>query len=125
MHGNVKMSQANNIIDLINAGVRAENLRQKAIGSNFANLETPGYRRVDVKFDELLDACLGKSESGEVSTAEPELYEPRDTPINADGNDLTLEAEVGHMIKNALRHKTYVRLLSRKYTQIELAIGTR
>jgi len=125
MHGNVKMSQANNIIDLINAGVRAENLRQKAISSNFANLETPGYRRVDVTFKELLDACSGKSESGEISNAEPELYEPRDTPIDADGNDLTLEAEVGHMIKNSLRHKTYVRLLSRKYTQIELAIGTR
>ena len=119
------MSQANNIIDLINAGVRAENLRQKAISSNFANLETPGYRRVDVTFKELLDACSGKSESGEISNAEPELYEPRDTPIDADGNDLTLEAEVGHMIKNSLRHKTYVRLLSRKYAQIELAIGTR
>jgi len=64
------MSQANNIIDLINAGVRAENLRQKAISSNFANLETPGYRRVDVTFKELLDACSGKSESGEISNEE-------------------------------------------------------
>jgi len=119
------MSEANNIIDLINAGVRAENIRQKAIASNFANLETPRYRRVDVKFKELLAACSGKSEFGEIDNAEPELYEPRDTPINADGNDLSLEGEVGHMIKNSLRHKTYVRLLNRKYAQIELAIGTR
>lgn len=124
IHGNAKMSRTENIVDLINAGIRAENLRQKAIASNFANFQTPGYRRVDVKFKELLDACSDTSESGEIGNAEPELYEPRQTPMNADGNDLNLEAEVGHLVKNSLRHKAYVRLLSRKYTQIELAMGT-
>lgn len=123
--GNEKMSRTDNIVDLINAGIRAENLRQKAIADNFANLETPGYRRVDVKFEELLAACSGKSGSDQVGDAEPELYEPRQTPLNAKGNDLSLEAEVGHLIKNSLRHKAYIRLLSRKYAQIEMAIGTR
>lgn len=119
------MSKTESIVELINAGIRAENLRQKAIANNFANFETPGYRRVDVKFEELLAACLDESGSREVGGAEPELYEPRETPVNAKGNDLSLEAEVGHLIKNSLRHKAYVRLLGRKYTQIELAIGTR
>ncbi len=119
------MSRTDNIMDLINAGIRTENLRQKAIANNFANLETPGYRRVDVKFEDLLAACTDKSESGEVGSAEPEIYEPKETPVNGKGNDLTMEAEVGHMIKNSLRHKAYIRLLNRKYTQIELAIGTR
>jgi len=118
------MSRTENIVDLINAGIRAENLRQKAITSNFANFETPGYRRVDVKFEELLAACSGDSEAEEVNNAEPELFEPRQTPVNANGNDLNLEAEVGHLVKNSLRHKAYVRLLNRKYTQIELAMGT-
>ena len=123
--GNAKMSSTENIVDLINAGIRAENLRQKAIANNFANFETPGYRRVDVKFEELLAACSDKSGSGEVGSAEPEFYEPRQTPLNAKGNDLSLEAEVGQLVKNSLRHKAYIRLLSRKYTQIELAISTR
>lgn len=121
----MKMSGTNNIIDLINAGVRAENLRQQAIANNFANLETPGYRRVDVEFKELLAACMGKSGAGNVDGAEPEFYEPRQTPVNAKGNDVNLEREVGQMIKNSLRHRTYVRLLNRKYNQIELAIGSR
>lgn len=121
----MNMSGTNNVIDLINAGVRAENLRQQAIANNFANIETPGYRRVDVDFKELLAACTGKSGAGNVNGVEPEFHEPRQTPLNANGNDVNLEREVGQMIKNSLRHKTYVRLLNRKYNQIELAIGSR
>jgi flagellar basal body rod protein FlgB len=34
-----------------------------------------------------------------------------------------MELEVGQMIKNSLRHKAYIRLLSKKYSQIELAIN--
>ena len=119
------MSNTNNVMDLISAGIQVENLRQKAIASNFANFETPGYRRVDVKFKELLAACSGSPNAAKLSRAEPELYEPRVTPVKADGNDTSLEVEVGQMIKNSLRHKTYVRLLNKKYSQLELAMGGR
>ena len=119
------MSNSTNIVDLINAGIQAENLRQKAIARNFANLESPGYRRVDVKFKELLDACSDPSDSDQLTGAEPELYEPKVTPLRQNGNDVSMEIEVGQMIKNSLRHKAYIRLLSKKYAQIELAVGTR
>ena len=119
------MSNTNNIMDLINAGIQLESTRQKAIANNFANFETPGYRRVDVKFKELLDACLGSSDGSKLSRAEPEIYEPRMTPVKGNGNDTSMEVEVGQMIKNSLRHKTYVLLLKKKASQIELAIGAR
>ncbi len=119
------MSNTNNVMDLLNAGIPLENIRQKAIASNFANLETPGYRRVDVTFKELLDACSGSPNAAKLSRAEPEFYEPRVTPVKADGNDTNLEVEVGQMIKNSLRHKTYVLLLKKKASQLELAIGGR
>ncbi len=119
------MSNTNSVTDLLNAGIQAENIRQRAIASNFANLETPGYRRVDVKFKELLAACLGSSNADSLSRAEPEVYEPRVTPVKADGNDVKMDFEVGQMIKNSLRHKAYIRLLNKKYSQIELAIGAR
>jgi len=119
------MSNTNTIVDLINAGIQAENLRQKAIASNFANFETPGYRRLDVKFEEVLAACAGSYDAADLSRAEPEIYEPKRTPVKPDGNDTSIEVEVGEMIKNSLRHKTYIRLLNKKYSQIELAIGAR
>ena len=119
------MSNTNTIVDLINAGIQTESLRQKAIASNFANLDTPGYRRLDVKFEEVLAACSPISDTTDLSRTEPETYEPKQTPVKANGNDTSMEVEVGEMIKNSLRHKAYIRLLSRKYSQIELAISSK
>jgi len=119
------MSKTENIVDLIDAGVKAETLRQKAIANNIANLETPGYRRIDVKFEELLARCLRSSGEFDLSEVEAQIYRPKQTPVKSNGNDVNLEAEVGQMIKNTLNHKAYIRLLSKKYNQIELAIDVK
>jgi flagellar basal-body rod protein FlgB len=117
------MSETESIMELIDAGIRAQTLRQKAIANNIANLETPGYRRIDVKFEELLAKCLRSSEEFDLSDIEAELYRPKNTPVKSNGNDVNLEAEIGQMIKDTLRHKAYIRLLSKKYNQIDLAIN--
>jgi flagellar basal-body rod protein FlgB len=119
------MSKAENIVDVINAGIKAETLRQKAIANNIANLETPGYRRIDVKFEELLAKCLRSSGEFDLNEVQPEIYRPKQTPVKSNGNDVNLEAEIGEMIKNTLRHKAYIRLLNKKYNQIELAMNVK
>ena len=116
------MSKAENILDIINAGMTAETLRQRAIANNIANLETPGYRRIDVKFEQLLARCLRSSGEFDLSEIEAQIYQPKQTPVKSNGNDVNFEAEIGQMIKNTLRHKAYIRLLSKKYDQIELAM---
>lgn len=117
------MAQSNNIVNLLEAGIQAEGLRQRAIASNMANIETPGYRRIDVKFDELLAKALNGSRTADLDKLEPEFFEPRNTPIGEDGNDVSMEAEVGNLLKNSLRHTAYVRLLAKKFAQIEAAIS--
>ena len=68
------MTKTDNIIALIEAGIKAEGLRQKAIANNVANLETPGYRRIDVKFEEVLAKSLDSSDLVDLSKLEPEVY---------------------------------------------------
>jgi flagellar basal-body rod protein FlgB len=116
------MSKTNSIMALIEAGIRAEGFRQKAIANNVANLETPGYRRVDVKFEELMAKSMDSSGKVDLNELEPQVYQPKQTPVKSNGNDVSLENEVGAMIKNSLRYKTYIRLLNKKYRQMELAI---
>lgn len=119
------MAEVNNIMDLIEAGMRAETLRQKAIASNVANLQTPGYRTVDVQFEELLDKAMQSSEPLTMDDIQDELYEPGTTPVQSNGNDVSLEAEVGKLVKNTLRQKAYVRLLQTKYRQMQLAMDVK
>ncbi len=47
------------------------------------------------------------------------------TQLKQNGNDVSLEKEVGEMVKNTLKYKTYIRLLKKKYLQIELAINVK
>jgi flagellar basal-body rod protein FlgB len=119
------MSKTNSIVDFLEAGVKAETLRQKSIANNVANLETPGYRRVDVKFEELLSRALDSPGSIRLSEVKPQIFQPQQNPIKSNGNDVSLEIEVGEMVKNSLRYKTYIRLLNKRYAQIELAMNTR
>jgi len=119
------MSKTNSIIDFLEAGIRAESLRQKAIANNVANLETPGYRRVDVKFEELLAKALSSPGEVKLSKAEPQVHQPQKTPVNSNGNDVNLESEVGQMVKNTLRYKAYIRLLNKRYSQVELAMDVK
>lgn len=119
------MAKTSNIVDLLEAGIRAESLRQKAIASNVANLQTPGYRRIDVRFEDLLAKALKSSGPVDPHEIEPQLHQPNNTPVKSNGNDVHLETEVGEMVKNSLRHKAYIRLLDKRYSQIELAIDLR
>jgi flagellar basal-body rod protein FlgB len=116
------MSKTNNILDFLEAGLRAESLRQKAIANNIANLKTPRYRSIDVKFEELLAKALDSSGAVDFSEIEAQLYQPKTTPLKSNGNDVNIETEVGRMVKNTLRHSAYIRLLNKKYRQIALAI---
>ena len=117
------MSKRIDTIDLLEAGIRAEELRQKTISNNVANLETPGYRRIDVRFEELLAKVMdSSSETDGIKEIEPQIYQPKDTAVKSNGNDVSFEVEVGEMVKNTLRHKAYVRLLGKKFKQIDMAM---
>jgi len=119
------MAQSISMVDLLEAGMKAEGARQKTIASNIANIETPGYRRLDIKFEELLTKALKSSGRKTISDIEPEIFQPQDTPVKSNGNDVNMEAEVGNLVKNSLRYTTYVRLMQKKFAQIEAAISLR
>ncbi len=109
-------------MNLLESGIRAENLRQKTIANNVANLETPGYRRLAVKFEELLAKAIESPGKLNLDELEAQVYQPNQTPVKSNGNDVTWEGEVGEMVKNSLRHKAYIRLLGKKYQQMQTAM---
>lgn len=119
------MDKVSNTTDLLIAALKAESLRQKAIATNVANLDTPGYRRVDVKFEETLAKAMDDGDGEvDVSTVSPEVYQPQSTPVQANGNDVNLETEVAAMVKNSLRYKTLMSLLIKKVNGIDKIINT-
>lgn len=118
------MSQEVNFVSLLEAGIKAEELRQKTIASNIANMETPGYRRLDVRFEDLLAKAMQSGTSTDVSSVEPEVFAPKTTFLKPNGNDVSMEMEIGEMLKNSARQMAFVRLLRKKFAQMEEAVNT-
>ena len=112
------------IVGLLESGIKTEELRQRTIASNIANLETPGYRRLDVRFEELLAKAMKSRQAADPGDLEPEVFQPETTPVKSNGNDVNMEMEIGEMLKNSFRQTAFVRLLHKKFTQIEAAVNT-
>ena len=113
-----------NVLNYLEAGIKAEGARQKAIANNVANLNSPGYRRLDIRFEELIAKAIARKSNLDPSQLAPEFYQPKTTPVRANGNDVALDMEIGEMVKNSLRHKTYLLLLRKKYRQFTEAMRT-
>ncbi|HWI56188.1 MAG TPA: flagellar basal body protein, partial [Bacillota bacterium] len=75
-------------------------LRQEAIASNLANLETPNYRRLDVSssFSTQLKQAMASANPTQIASVQPHL-EPDNTQ---DGNTVQLESELIALNKNYL-----------------------
>ncbi|MFA5553021.1 MAG: flagellar basal body rod protein FlgB [Phycisphaerae bacterium] len=116
------MAGIDSTINVLQAGIKAEYLRQQTIAGNIANMQTPGYRSLDIKFEDMLAKAIKSGSNPQ--DIEPELYSPNTTPIKHNGNDVSFESEVGRMVENSLKHKTYVKLLNKKFQQVEQAIQT-
>lgn len=110
------------LLNYLHAGINAESMRQSVIANNMANMNTKGYRKFDIKFEEAFAKIIDNDEDINPNDIEVELTQPKNTPINAQGNDVNIHAEVGALVKNTIRHKAFVRILAKKYAQYELAM---
>jgi len=100
-------------------------LRQEAINNNLANLETPGYKRVDLapNFEKELEKASASNDVQQLSSLTPTLAV--DTTAKAaskDGNTVHLEQELMHMNQNAMTHSLETELVSNMLAKMRLAI---
>ena len=100
-------------------------LRQEAIASNIANLETPGYRRVDLdpSFKTELERACASGDAHELATLKPTLApDSSAVPNGRDGNTVNLENEMMQMNQNTLAHAVETQLVSSQLIRLKLAI---
>lgn len=113
------------MIDYLEAGLKAASVRQAVIANNLANLTTPGYRRKAVPFEELFAEAIERGRPVRQNEVLARVVEPRTAPVNEHGTDVELDAEIGELVRNSLRYKTYMRILERAYRQMEMAMVER
>lgn len=123
------------VIDALTAQLGLRALRHRAIASNLANVDTPGYARIDVGFRRELLAALGGGEPPLARThpghlaaepAGPEAFfyaEP--AVMRADGNGVDIDREMAELVRNALEYATVSRLIGDALARLRVAIEGR
>ena len=101
-------------------------LRQEAINNNLANLETPGYKRVDLapNFDQELERATASKDPAEISSLSPSItVDTTSTASSKDGNTVHLEQELMRMNQNAMTHSLETQMVSGMLAKMRLAIN--
>jgi flagellar basal-body rod protein FlgB len=95
-------------------------LRQRVIGNNIANQNTPNYTRQVVRFEEEL-----RSSSARVQDVTPRVEEDLVAESNVHGNNVSLEREFLDLEKTVLLHEVYTRVLGSQFRKLTNAIRSR
>jgi len=105
-------------IDLMSRMMNAAETQHRVISHNIANVNTPGYRRLEVSFEDMLK----HAKSG--NSGQPIIREQMGLPERADGNNVDIDREVGALQKNAMAYQTYSQLMAAQLQLMRRAIET-
>lgn len=97
-------------------------LRHRVISQNLANVNTPGYRRMDVEFEKQLAQEMSRPAASGRSSVSPEIVEDDSSSMRADGNNVDIDREIGHLGKNAILFQMYSQLLKSQFDTMKRAV---
>ena len=110
--------------------IEGSSARQQAIAANLANVDTPGYQRVDVDFHSTLrDAMASGSDglAGAAFAAVVQAAPQRDATaqVRPDGSSVDADVEAAAQARNGLEYEALVQISKARIDILESAMGTR
>lgn len=116
---------------LLKQGIKASTVRGETISNNIANINTEGYKKFTVVFEENLKSndknvnlnitkdrhINTKGSSGEISIERDES-----TSMRTDGNNVDLDVEKANQAANTLKYNALVQLASGKLSNTSYVI---
>ncbi len=133
---NFILNQTN--VPLLSKALDVYSIRQKAISSNIANVSTPGYRRKEVAFEELLQTQMNKRLNGKTTDPrhtplgrirareiQPVITEDRSGALPNGVNNVDIDKEIIEQVKNEIRFSYATRLAGRNLNALRASIKGR
>jgi flagellar basal-body rod protein FlgB len=114
-------------LDLLSRLLDVAALRQDVIAQNVANVNTPNFQTLEVRFEDALRSAIAKSSSAAeaAKSVRPEIVEGAGGVPREDGNNVDADIEMARLQKNALYAKVYSQLMANELAQFRSAIGGR
>lgn len=124
-------------ITLLERSLDATSLRNKVVSNNIANIDTPGFKRSDVSFEQTLQEVLsGQSLTGKttdprhiaignssVSGVQPTTVADRSTSMRLDGNNVDIDAEMVLLATNQIQFNALTTQINHQFGLLKYAIS--
>ncbi|HWP98577.1 MAG TPA: flagellar basal body rod protein FlgB [Syntrophomonadaceae bacterium] len=126
-------------LPILNKSMDAATLRDSVIADNIANVDTPGFKRTEVIFEEKLKKVLN-DESNNVrlkltdprhfqvggqydgADLQPDLVHVTGESYRNDGNNVDIDVEMAKRTKNELYYDSLAQCMSKEIQLLRLAI---
>ena len=125
-------SNAYNYINVLNKAADASWLRHTVISNNIANVDTPGYKRKDVQFEEYLMGAMTRGgslaervDSINLDRLDATIYTDRaDLSYRLDGNNVDIDTESAYQAENTLRYYALLDSINQEFTRLRTVINS-
>ncbi len=119
------ITDTDNGINLLGKMLDVSAIKHKVIANNIANINTPGYKKMEVSFAEQLEKVIKDTSANKFDSFQPKvIVSKEDTNETArnDGNNVDMDKEVSSLMKNTLSYNIYTQLLAKKIELVKAAI---
>lgn len=119
------------VYDLLKKSLDASSIRGKVIANNIANVNTNGYKKYTVSFEETLRDNMDKlelknedgkhmklREQGEITVKKDES-----TSVRADGNNVDIENEMANQAANTLMYNALITQVNNRLNNTRYVIN--
>ncbi len=121
--------------NILEKALASSALRQKVISNNIANVNTPGFKKSEVSFENKLQAAMSQTQLQLVRTNEnhldaadssadlnPSVLVDNTTSMRLDGNNVDIDKEMASLAKNSIYYNAVAQQLGKNYSMLLSAI---
>ena len=119
-------------IDLMGRALSGSWQKNSAIANNIANVNTPGYKRQTVNFQEVLRNQMDMNEAVKLKLTNPKHMDPNlntdfsvetinDTSYRVDDNNVDIDVENAEMAKNTIYYNAVVNQVNGQFNRLKTA----
>ena len=121
-------------VTVLEQALSASSLRQKVISNNISNVNTPGFKKSEVVFEDLLQSAISSEKMPMKQTNARHLPLQQtgipsaqikvigNTTNRIDGNNIDIDVEMANLAKNSIYYNAVVQQMSSYFSGIKSAI---
>lgn len=109
----------------LHATLDVAELRQKLLSANVANVNTPGFRRQELRpsFEAEFQRALEQGDVEKLSQLTPQVATDEQSPsFRGDGNNVNLEREMIELAKNSTQYEVSATVMSKRLQMLRMAV---